>query len=97
MSTLDALPGAVAAVAGRAEVFIDGGIRRGADIAKACALGAQAVLVGRPALYGVGAGGYSGAQRMLEIFREELDRALALIGCPVVTELNAGYLTGVDY
>jgi isopentenyl diphosphate isomerase/L-lactate dehydrogenase-like FMN-dependent dehydrogenase len=91
-STLQALPEIVASVAGRAQVFIDGGVRRGADIAKACALGAQAVMVGRPALYGVGAGGRAGAKRMLDIFRDELDRCLALLGCPRVTQLDRNWL-----
>ncbi|MGH8287237.1 MAG: alpha-hydroxy acid oxidase [Steroidobacteraceae bacterium] len=92
LSTLRALPEIVAAVGGRAEVYLDGGIRRGSDIAKACALGATAVLSGRAPLYGVGAAGPAGADRALEIFADELDRCLALIGCPVAARLDLGWL-----
>jgi isopentenyl diphosphate isomerase/L-lactate dehydrogenase-like FMN-dependent dehydrogenase len=92
-SAIRALPDVVAAVAGRAEVFVDGGIRRGADIAKACALGANAVMVGRAGLYGVGAGGRAGAERAFAILAEELDRCLALLGCPATTQLDSGWLS----
>jgi isopentenyl diphosphate isomerase/L-lactate dehydrogenase-like FMN-dependent dehydrogenase len=91
-SAIRALPDVVAAVAGRAEVFLDGGIRRGSDIAKACALGANAVMVGRAGLYGVGAGGRAGAERAFAILAEELDRCLALLGCPATTQLDPGWL-----
>ncbi|HVZ34930.1 MAG TPA: alpha-hydroxy acid oxidase, partial [Polyangiaceae bacterium] len=91
-STARALPAVVAAVAGRAEVFVDGGIRRGSDIAKALALGAKAVMVGRPGLYGVGAGGRAGADRAFAIFADELDRCLALLGCPDVARLDSSWL-----
>lgn len=87
-SAIRALPGVVAAVAGRAEVFLDGGIRRGSDIAKACALGANAVMAGRAGLYGVGAGGRAGAERALAILADELDRCLALLGCPAIARLD---------
>ncbi len=80
-SAIDALPPVVAAVGGRAEVYLDGGIRRGSDIAKALALGASAVMAGRAGLFGVGAGGREGAERAFAILAEELDRCLALIGC----------------
>lgn len=80
-SAIKALPEVVAAVSGRREVYLDGGIRRGSDIAKACALGATAAMSGRAALYGAGAAGGVGANRALKILAEEFDRNLALIGC----------------
>jgi isopentenyl diphosphate isomerase/L-lactate dehydrogenase-like FMN-dependent dehydrogenase len=81
-ATLDVLPEAVAAVDGRADVVIDGGVRRGTDVLVALALGADAVMVGRPALWGLAVDGEEGAFRVLEILREELELALALCGCP---------------
>ena len=81
LATADALPEVVDAVAGRAAVLVDGGIRRGVDVAIALALGADAVLVGRPALWGLAAGGEAGARRVLELLREELELTLALCGC----------------
>ena len=87
-ASLDALPAVVEAVAGRAEVILDGGIRRGADVAKALALGARACAIGRAYLYGIGAGGEQGVDRALELLRAELRRALALLGCPSVTALG---------
>lgn len=81
LATADALPEVVDAVEGRRPVLVDGGIRRGIDIATALALGADAVLVGRPALWGLAAGGEAGARRVLEILREELELTLALCGC----------------
>ena len=87
-ASLDALPAVVEAVAGRAEVILDGGIRRGADVAKALALGARACAIGRAYLYGIGAGGEQGVDRALELLRAELHRALALLGCPSVGDLG---------
>ena len=87
-ASLDALPVVVEAVAGRAEVILDGGIRRGADVAKALALGARACAIGRAYLYGIGAGGEQGVDRALELLRAELRRALALLGCASVTALG---------
>ncbi len=80
LGTLDALPAVVAAVRGRAEVYVDGGVRRGTDVLKALALGARAVLVGRPVLYGLALGGSEGVRATLEHLRSELDLALALTG-----------------
>jgi 4-hydroxymandelate oxidase len=82
LSTAEALPEVVDAVEGRGAVLVDGGIRRGVDIAIALALGADAVLVGRPALWGLAAGGEAGARRVFELLREELELTLALCGCP---------------
>lgn len=81
-ATLKALPRVVDAVAGRSEVFMDGGVRRGTDVIKALALGARAVLVGRPCLWGLAAAGETGVARVLEIFRQELSLSMALCGCP---------------
>ena len=80
-ATADSLEEVVGAVAGRAPVLVDGGIRRGVDIAIALALGADAVLVGRPALWGLAVDGERGAQRVLEILCAELELTLLLCGC----------------
>jgi isopentenyl diphosphate isomerase/L-lactate dehydrogenase-like FMN-dependent dehydrogenase len=80
-ATLDLLPEVVDAVAGRREVLVDGGIRRGTDVVTALALGARAVLAGRAPLWGLAVGGEAGALRVLEILREELELALTLLGC----------------
>jgi (S)-mandelate dehydrogenase len=93
VATLDALPEVVSAAGNRIAVWVDGGIRRGADIVKALALGAQAVLVGRATLFGACAAGEPGAARALEILREELVRAMRLCGVRRVPELGAGLLT----
>ena len=76
LATLDALPEIVEAVDGRLEVLMDGGIRRGTDVLKALALGARAVLIGRPVLWGLGAGGTDGVLRMVELIRGELVSAM---------------------
>jgi isopentenyl diphosphate isomerase/L-lactate dehydrogenase-like FMN-dependent dehydrogenase len=81
-ASLDALPEVVDAVAGRVPVLLDGGVRRGSDALKALALGAQAVLVGRPVLYGLAVDGEAGARRVLELLQDEVRRGLALLGCP---------------
>ena len=72
---------------------MDGGIRRGADIAKALCLGAKAVLIGRAYAYGMAAAGESGVARSLEILREDLERTLRLLGCPSVAALNGTYVS----
>src|SRR5262249_32652721 len=77
-ATLNALPEVVDAVAGRAEVMLDGGVRWGTDVLKALALGARAVLIGRPVLWGLAVGGERGVAGVLELLRGELDRAMAL-------------------
>lgn len=91
-SSISALPGIVAAVGGRAEIYLDGGVRRGSDIVKALSLGARAVMIGRATLYGVAAGGESGARRCLSILSGELDRCLALLGCADAHDLNETFL-----
>ena len=91
--TLRALPEVVAAVNGQCEVLLDGGIRRGTDIAKALCMGARAVLIGRAYAYGLGAGGRAGVSRAIQILRADLIRALKLLGCPSVAELDESYVT----
>jgi 4-hydroxymandelate oxidase len=78
----------VEAVGGRAEVYVDGGIRRGTDVLKAIALGARAVLIGRPVLWGLAVDGEAGVQSVLELLREELDLAMALAGTCHVDEIT---------
>jgi L-lactate dehydrogenase (cytochrome) len=90
--TLRILPEVVASVGGQIEVLLDGGIRRGSDIAKALCLGARAVLVGRAYAYGLGAAGNAGVVRAIEILRADLIRTLKLLGCPSVVELDSSYV-----
>lgn len=85
---IEALPEIVEAVASRCEVYMDGGIRRGTDVLKALALGARAVLVGRPALWGLAVDGARGVQHVLEILRSELELAMKLSGCPNLASIN---------
>jgi L-lactate dehydrogenase (cytochrome) len=91
-ASLRALPEIVKAVGGRAEILMDGGIRRGGDIAKALCLGARAVMIGRAYAYGLGAAGEAGVTRAIEILRADLQRTLALLGCESVAELNRSYV-----
>jgi isopentenyl diphosphate isomerase/L-lactate dehydrogenase-like FMN-dependent dehydrogenase len=93
VASLDALPGVVAAVAGRVPVLFDSGVRSGADVAVALALGASAVLVGRPYAYGLAVGGTDGVVAVLEHVLAELDLTLGLLGCSSVRELSAEFLT----
>jgi (S)-mandelate dehydrogenase len=88
VAPLDLLPAARQAVGDRIAIFVDGGFRRGTDVIKALALGADGVLAGRAALYGVAAAGKDGATRALDILREEILRDLGLLGVPSVAELN---------
>jgi isopentenyl diphosphate isomerase/L-lactate dehydrogenase-like FMN-dependent dehydrogenase len=88
----DALAEVVDAIDGRATVLVDGGIRRGVDVAIALALGADAVLVGRPALWGLAAAGSGGARRVLELLREELELTLALCGCASPADLTRAHV-----
>jgi isopentenyl diphosphate isomerase/L-lactate dehydrogenase-like FMN-dependent dehydrogenase len=92
LATADALPEVVDAVEGRGAVLVDGGIRRGVDIAIALALGADAVLVGRPALWGLAVGGEAGARRVLELLRDELELTLALCGCASPAALGRSHV-----
>jgi L-lactate dehydrogenase (cytochrome) len=90
--TLRVLPEVVAAVGGRVEVLLDGGIRRGGDIVKAVCLGARAVLVGRAYAYGLGAAGEAGVARAIQILRADLVRTLKLLGCASVSELGGSFV-----
>jgi len=90
--TLRVLPEIVAAVSGKIEVLMDGGIRRGSDIIKALCLGAHAVLIGRAYAYGLAAGGGPGVSRAIEILRAEVMRTLKLLGCPSTADLNRSYV-----
>jgi len=92
-ATIDVLARCVDAVAGRGEVFVDGGVRRGADVIKAIALGARAVLVGRPVLWGLAAGGREGVAAALGILRRELDLAMALCGCAHIGSITRDLVT----
>ena len=96
MAPLEALPEVVDAVGKRIPVIVDGGFRRGSDIVKALALGANAVLIGRATLYGVAAGGYPGAVRAIDLLREEVSRVMALLGARSVAELGPELLHFTD-
>ena len=92
-ATCEVLPSVVDLVGDRCEIYVDGGIRRGSDVLKAIALGARAVLVGRPILWGMCVGGERGATRVLEILRSELDEAMLLCGCTTLRDINRSLLT----
>jgi 4-hydroxymandelate oxidase len=91
-ATIDVLPYVVEAVAGAAEVYVDGGVRRGTDVIKAIARGAQAVLLGRPVLWGLAVDGERGVSRALEILRAEIDNSMALSGCPTIADIGPDLL-----
>lgn len=92
MPSVAALPAVADAVAGRAEVLLDGGIRRGTDVLKALALGADAVLVGRPCLYGMAVAGERGVEHVLTILREEIARGLTLLGVRDIQDLDRSHV-----
>jgi 4-hydroxymandelate oxidase len=91
-ATIEALPGVADRVAGRVPVLVDGGIRRGTDVLKALALGARAVLIGRPYCYGLAVGGVAGVARVLEILLEEFRLAMKLTGRPSIGAIDRGVL-----
>lgn len=91
-ATIDILPKIVERVNQQATVLIDGGFRRGSDIIKALALGADSVLLGRAPLYGTASAGQVGAERVLGLYKNEIDRVLGLIGCQDVNDLDSSYL-----
>jgi isopentenyl diphosphate isomerase/L-lactate dehydrogenase-like FMN-dependent dehydrogenase len=91
-ATLDVLEEVVDAVDGRAEVYLDGGVRRGVDVLKALALGARAVLIGRPMLWGLAVAGEEGVADVLRMFREEVELGLALLGCPSPGDVGRAHL-----
>lgn len=92
LPALRAVPEVVDATEDRIEILMDGGVRRGTDVAKAVALGARAVLVGRPVLWGLAWEGEAGVRRVLEMLREELDSTMALLGAPTVADLTTDLL-----
>ncbi|HEX9450132.1 MAG TPA: alpha-hydroxy acid oxidase [Burkholderiales bacterium] len=94
MSAVQALPEIAEAVGDKLEVILDGGIRRGADVVRARALGAKACMIGRAWLYGLAAGGQPGVERALEILRNEIDVTLTLLGRPMLAEIDRGILQG---
>ncbi|HEV7393812.1 MAG TPA: alpha-hydroxy acid oxidase, partial [Burkholderiales bacterium] len=96
MAPLEALPEVLDAVGKRMAVLVDGGFRRGSDVVKALALGADAVLIGRSTLYGVAAGGHAGAARAIRLFHEEISRVMALLGVRTVDELGPEFLHFTD-
>jgi L-lactate dehydrogenase (cytochrome)/(S)-mandelate dehydrogenase len=91
-ASLEALPAVVDAVAGKIPVLMDGGVRRGADVVKALALGAAACLVGRPQLWGLAVAGEAGVAHMLEIYRREIDRVLGLCGITRIADVDRNLL-----
>jgi 4-hydroxymandelate oxidase len=95
--TIEALPGVVEAVDGGLEVLIDGGIRRGTDVVKAIALGARAVAVGRPIIWGLCHAGENGVLQVLEILRSEIDSAMGLCGCASVGEISRDLIGSLEF
>ena len=91
-ATIEVLPEVVAAVNGRVPVMVDGGIRRGTDVVKALALGAAAVHIGRPCVYGLAVGGAAGVEHVLKILRQELLMAMSLLGCPTISSITRDVL-----
>jgi 4-hydroxymandelate oxidase len=87
-ATIEALPEIVAAVDGKIEVLVDGGIRRGTDVVKAIALGAKAVGVGRPIIWGLAVDGTQGAERILDILRRDFELTMRLCGCTSVQAIT---------
>jgi isopentenyl diphosphate isomerase/L-lactate dehydrogenase-like FMN-dependent dehydrogenase len=96
-ATIEALPEVVAEVGGRVPVFVDGGIRRGTDVFKALALGAKAVGIGRPFLWGLGAFGQAGVDRVLEILQGELKLAMGNCGTATVADITRAYVATPDW
>jgi isopentenyl diphosphate isomerase/L-lactate dehydrogenase-like FMN-dependent dehydrogenase len=93
LATADILPEVVQAVGDRTEVLVDGGIRRGTDVLTALALGARAVLIGRPALWGLAADGEAGALRVLTMLRDEVELGMRLLGTPTVADVTRAHVT----
>jgi L-lactate dehydrogenase (cytochrome) len=91
-ATIQVLPEIVAAVGDRMEVLVDGGVRRGGDVLKALALGAKAVLIGRPYVWGLALGGQDGVSHMLELLRAEMQRSMQLLGCESVQDLDRSWV-----
>ncbi|XP_075539919.1 uncharacterized protein LOC142574791 [Dermacentor variabilis] len=95
-ATIEVLASIVRAVRGRCEVYMDGGVRRGTDVVKALALGARAVFIGRPVIWGLAYDGENGVKKVLNIYRTELERALALMGCASLGDIKPGMVLHQD-
>jgi isopentenyl diphosphate isomerase/L-lactate dehydrogenase-like FMN-dependent dehydrogenase len=95
IAALDALPGVVEAVDGRVEVLFDSGVRTGSDVMKALALGAKAVLIGRPYIYGLGLGGEAGVRHVVRSLLAELDLSMALSGCASLADVGPELLAHI--
>ena len=95
-ASIEVLPEVVKAVDGNAEVYLDGGIRRGTDIFKALALGARSVLIGRPLFWGLAVDGEAGAKAVLEMLRDELDATMGMCGCPTVDSIGSAQIDTVS-
>lgn len=95
LASIEALPAIVQRLGGGGEVFLDGGIRRGTDVITALCLGARGVFIGRPYLYGLATGGEAGVSAILTILRDEITRALVLMGCADITSLDRSWLIPV--
>ncbi|XP_075560428.1 2-Hydroxyacid oxidase 1-like [Dermacentor variabilis] len=96
-ATIDVLPEIVAAVGDKMEVYLDSGVRTGADVVKALSLGARAVFVGRPMLWGLAYDGKQGVDRVLHILRDELERTVRLLGCPDIRDLCEEFLISKNH
>jgi 4-hydroxymandelate oxidase len=92
IATIEALPEVVEAAEGRAEVYLDGGVRRGTDVLKALAFGARGVLLGRPVLWGLALAGAEGVERVLRMLRHELEEVMLLAGCPTLASISPSLL-----
>ena len=95
-ATIEVLPEVMRAVNGNAEVYLDGGIRRGTDIFKAVALGANAVLMGRPLFWGLAVDGENGVKAVIELLRDELDATMGMCGCPTVESISDAMIDTVS-
>ena len=96
LGAIAALPAIAARLNGKGEIYMDGGVRRGTDVITALCLGAKAVFIGRPYLYGLAAGGEQGVSAVLRIFKDEMHRAMVLMGCPDVALLDRSWLIPAD-
>ncbi|KAI8522001.1 Hydroxyacid oxidase 1 [Branchiostoma belcheri] len=96
-ATIDVLPDIVRAVGGKAEVYLDGGIRTGTDVLKALALGARCVFIGRPALWGLAHNGAEGVQQVLQILKDELSLAMARAGCAKISDIQSSLVVHQSY
>ena len=95
-ATIEVLPEVAKAVDGNAEVYLDGGIRRGTDIFKALALGARSVLIGRPLFWGLAVDGEAGAKAVLDMLRDELDTTMGMCGCPTIDSIGTAQIDTVS-